>query len=49
MVWLYFQKAGAVRLYKDSFVDGDWEACRALITNDKKPAEEIGGEVKEVE
>lgn len=49
MVWLYFQKAGAVRLYKDSFVDGDWEACRALITSDKKPAEEIGGEVKEVE
>lgn len=30
-VWLIFRNKAVIRMYKDCFVDSDWEACRDLI------------------
>lgn len=30
-VWLIFRNKTVIRVYKDCFVDSDWEECRALI------------------
>ena len=52
-VWLYFGKRSILRLYKDSFLNGDWETCRALLTakteNDREESprsEEIPSEAE---
>jgi len=30
-VWLIFKNKTVIRMYKDCFVDSDWEGCRSLI------------------
>ena len=30
-IWLYFQDGMVLRMYKDAFVEGDWEECRKLL------------------